>query len=90
MIPFYFQLYQFCFVYFVVLLLQLVVVVPLVGNSLVKALEKNLKMEKPAKRFLFRALMAGKAFLHILTYHVRAERRIYKLREHAVFLKKNS
>ena len=36
---------------------QLVVVVPLVGNSLVKALEKNLKKEKPAKRFLFRALM---------------------------------
>ena len=36
---------------------QLIVVVPLVGNSLVKALEKNLKKEKPAKRFLFRLLM---------------------------------
>ncbi len=37
---------------------QLVVVVPLVGNSLVKALEKNLKKEKPGKRALFRAMCA--------------------------------
>ena len=36
---------------------QLIVVVPLVGNSLVKALEKNLKKEKPARRALFRFLM---------------------------------
>ncbi len=35
---------------------QLVVVVPLVGNSLVKSLEKNLKKEKPAKRTLFRLM----------------------------------
>ena len=36
---------------------QLIVVVPLVGNSLVKALEKNLKREKPVRRAFFRGMM---------------------------------
>jgi len=36
---------------------HLVVVVPLVGNSLVKALQKNLRRESGRKRFLFRSMM---------------------------------
>ncbi len=37
---------------------HLLVVVPLVGNSLVKALQKDLRKEKPVRRALFRALTA--------------------------------
>ena len=35
---------------------NLLIVVPLVGNSLVKSLEKNLKKQKPARRFLFKVM----------------------------------